>query len=198
MARSLHNGLVMRFTNLPVVSLTALLIGLLSGPPNRAAADPPRLLAESLSVAMPLELVGTEQSGGDAFGLDPQPPVLSVDPTPDAERVFSRRGGYLTATGIPMALGGLALSIYAATVTGSTACGEINRPALGAAGGTMAAVGIGLSSAGIYTLRKSSREARRDRSRRTRWGMAAVATVSSLGMLTTAVIAPLLTSFCNS
>ncbi|MEM8606747.1 MAG: hypothetical protein AAGF92_06560 [Myxococcota bacterium] len=188
----------MQFNKLQAFALSALLIGLVAAHPGRASADPPSLLAKSLSLAVPLALDNVGQVDVTALDLEPRPTALSVGARRDAERTFSRRGGYMAAAGIPMAIGGVALSIYAATVTDSTACDEINRPALGAAGGTMAAVGIGLSSAGIHFLRKSSRSARRARSRATRSGIAAVATVSTLGMLTAAIIAPMLTSFCNS
>ncbi|MEM7137777.1 MAG: hypothetical protein AAF500_14430 [Myxococcota bacterium] len=128
-------------------------------------------------------------AAGSGYGVDRRLFIDGQDrATVSDDRNRARRGGFLIAAGIPLAVTGMATLILGAALPNEDYCGNPHtkrEPMI--VGGAMAAVGFGFSSGAITALRRTTHHARRMRSRRTRAGVIVTGLVASgigLGILT--------------
>lgn len=134
----------------------------------------------------------------DLAPLTPEPPEVrsasAIDrrllvrgqdrPTATHDERRARQGAFMMAAGMPLAVTGTATWILGAALPQNNYCGDPNKKReTMLAGGAMSVVGIGFSSGAIVAWRRTTHEARRARSRRTRAGVAVTALISSaIGM----------------
>lgn len=161
-------------------------------------ADTHSPIASKISLAAPLSLridvaplTGEHPAVRSTFGTSRRLFIDGQDrPTVPMDERRARRGAFLLAAGIPLAVTGTATWILGAALPETDYCGnpQAKRETM-LAGGAMSMVGIGFSSGAIVALRRTTHEARRARSRRTRAGIIVTGLVSSgigLGILSAA------------